>query len=108
MFKRITGIIIWSGIPVIATAATVAAFIMPAHAAVKPVNWTARTCSAFATWERHPTTGHLDTLVTDSLHVSWRYLGNDVWGLYADVRTGSVKYVDTDKQYVAQDCYGGL
>ena len=81
---------------------------LAAHAAVKPVNWTARTCSAFATWERHPTTGHLDTLVTDSLHVSWRYLGADVWGLYADVRTGSVKYVDTGKQDIAQDCYGGL
>ena len=81
---------------------------LAAHAAVKPVNWTARTCSAFSAWERHPTMAHLDTLVTDSLHVSWRYLGNDVWALYADVRSGSVKYVDTDKQYVAQDCYGGL
>jgi hypothetical protein len=73
-------------------------------AANAATDWQARTCAAFAAWEAHPTAGNLRTLGTDSFNVPWRYLGNDVWGLVSDVRSGSVKYVKSDERYVSQDC----
>ena len=95
--KRITAGIAAAGI-------AVTAFALPAHAATVPVNWHQRTCTAFGRWQAHPTTARLDTLAADSFHVPWRYLGADVWGMYSDVRSGSVKYVHSDVRYVAEDC----
>ncbi len=101
MFKRITAGIAAAGI-------AVTVFALPASASARPApSWTARTCSAFTAWERHPGTARLDTLASDSFHVPWRYLGVDVWGLYSDVRSGSVKYVHSDVRYVAEDCSNG-
>ena len=62
------------------------------------------TCKAFSAWERHETAGNLRRLAADSFSVPWRYLGDDVWGLYADVRSGSVKYVHADIRYIQEDC----
>jgi hypothetical protein len=70
------------------------------------VNWHQRTCSAFTAWDRHRTAGRLDTLTADSFHVPWKYLGEDVAGLYRDVRGGKVKYLGDDATYVNQDCGG--
>lgn len=97
---------------VLAVAALFAFGTVPAHAAVvngqpAAMSWSERTCHAFSAWERHPSAGRLDTLASDSLHVPWRYLGADVWGLVSDVRSGSVKYVSDDEQYIYQDCNNG-
>jgi hypothetical protein len=97
------------------TAAAVAAvaglLVMPAHAAqARPaVNWTARTCAAVTAWERHPAPGRLVTLAADSLRVPWKYLGEDAWQLYRDVRVEGPggKYVSDDEQYLYNDCHGG-
>jgi hypothetical protein len=90
-----------------AAAITVTAYAIPAHASARPVNWAQRTCTAFAAWGRHPTTANLDTLASDSFRVPWRYLGNDIWALYSDVRSGSVKYVSDDEQQTYTDCHNG-
>ena len=101
MIKRILAGIAAAGI-------TVTAFAVPASASVKPApNWTGRTCSAFSRWEGHPTAGNLVRLATYSLHVPWRYLGADVWGLYSDVRSGSVTYIPDDEGYIFGDCHNG-
>ncbi len=101
MIKRITAGIVAAGI-------AVTAFALPAQASTRPApSWAGRTCSAFTAWEHKPTTARLDTLASDSFHVPWRYLGVDVWGLYSDVRSGSVKYVRSDVRYVAEDCSNG-
>ena len=83
---------------------------MASHAATAPVSWEQRTCSAFTAWQAHPTTGRLDTLVTDSLHLPRGYLAADVLELGAAVQAAKPKqhHIDTSAEYVAQDCYGGL
>jgi hypothetical protein len=100
MIKRITAGIAAAGI-------AVTAFALPASAAARPVhvNWTARTCSAFAAWERKPSTVRLDTLAADSFHVPWKYLGDDVASLYVAVRGHGDR--DLAVQYVYEDCNNG-
>ena len=71
----------------------------------KPVNWTARTCSAFAAWQHKPTTANLDRLVTDSFHVPARYLGQDIASLYSAVLNHGDR--DLAGQYVYEDCHNG-
>ena len=85
------------------TAATSSA----ASAEVASVNWTARTCSAFAAWQRHHTTSRLDAMLTDSEHVTWKYLGQDAAALYADVRGHSRKYLGDDIHNLVDDCHPG-
>ena len=87
---------------------------LAAHAAVKPApSWEQRTCSAFAAWERHPTTARLARLAADSVHVPVRQLGGDVWNLVGDVehaRAGdkpSALYVSDDEQQTFTDCHNG-
>ena len=100
MIKAITAGIAAAGI-------AVTVFALPASASTTPPSWTQRTCSAFAAWEKRPSNANLVTLASDSLHAPWRYLGNDVWGLYSDVRSGSVKYVSDDEQQTYTDCHNG-
>jgi hypothetical protein len=88
-------IVIAAGLPALA--------IVPAQASAG-VTATARTCSAFRTWDEHRTAANLDTLAADSFGAPWRYVGYDVWGLYADVRSGSVKYITADVRYLTGDC----
>ena len=71
----------------------------------KPVNWTARTCSAFSAWQHKPTAAHLDRLVTDSFHVPARYLGQDVASLYDAILNHGDR--DLADQYVYEDCNHG-
>jgi hypothetical protein len=90
----------------VVTAATAAAVLTGgtvAHATTG-TNWTAKTCSAFSTWERHQTMGNLDAMMSDSFNVPWKYLGSDVASLYTDVRGNSTKYIVNDEKYVAEDC----
>lgn len=88
-----------------AVAAVALAGVTVTGASAAPaVNWTARTCAAATAWEHHRTAADLDTLAADSFHVTWRYLGYDVWGLFADVRSGSVKYISADVRYLTADC----
>ena len=90
----------------IAAAGLTATLALPAQASVKPASWTQRTCTAFAAWEKHPSTARLVTLGTDSLHVSWKYLGGDVWQLVNDVHA-QPKYLSDDEQYIYEDCHNG-
>ena len=76
-------------------------------AAYTSPNWTAKTCSAFATWQRHKTTGNLDAMMTDSEHVAWKYIGEDVTGVYRDIRSGKTKYLVDDVHYLVTDCHPG-
>ena len=69
------------------------------------VNWEQRTCSAFATWQRHPTSGNLDAIMADSFRVTWKYVGEDAADLYSDVRAG--KDDSTAVQYFFEDCHNG-
>ena len=81
--------------------------VAPAQASVvrpQAVNWTQRTCAAERAYVQHPTTARLDVMAADSFHVPWRYVGQDAWGLYSDVRSGSTKYVSKDESYFASDC----
>ena len=73
-------------------------------AADASVSWTARTCAAEQLYVKHPATVNLDTMVTDSFHVPWKYVGEDASGLYADVRGGKTKYISKDEKYFAEDC----
>src|ERR1700760_3474225 len=70
------------------------------------VNWTQKTCGAFAVYEHHQTTGNLDALVADSLRLPHGYLAADVAGLLADSVTAKpkAKYITKDVRYVAGDC----
>jgi hypothetical protein len=95
---------------VVAAVAVAGLLVMPAHAAqARPaVNWTARTCSAFAAWERHPAPGRLVTVAADSLRVPWKYLGEDVWQLIYDAHAHPAWVVGgTAEQYVYEDCHDG-
>ena len=86
------------------------AVAQPAHAATTTApDWAQRTCTAFAAWQEHPTSANLVTLGTDSLHVPWKYLGEDVWQLVRDVRAEGPhgKYVSDSAQYAYQDCHDG-
>ena len=89
------------------TFGSVAAHAAAVNGQPAAMSWSERTCHAFSAWERHPSAGRLDTLGADSLHVPWRYLGADVWGLVSDVRSGSVKYVSDDETYIYEDCNNG-
>ena len=103
MIKYITAGIAAAGL-------AVTAFALPASASThKPVNWTARTCSAFRTWDRHRSEGRLAVLVVDSTHLGRSYLKADVGQLYADASSPSkkaAKYLGDDATYVNQDCGG--
>jgi hypothetical protein len=77
-----------------------AALVSPAH----HVNWTARTCVAFSTYEHHKSTANLITMLIDSTHVPFKYLGWDVAQLYVDARSGT-KYADDDRQQAFSDCH---
>ena len=73
-------------------------------------NWPERTCAAFATWERHPSLGRLETAVADSFHLKGRsYLAADLGQLWADSVSprSNQQYVDIDRQYVDEDCHNG-
>jgi hypothetical protein len=83
---------------------TFTAGTLTAPPASASVSWTARTCAAEQAYAAHPTVANLDAMAADSFHVSWRYVGQDAWGLYSDVRSGSVKYVKADERYFRQDC----
>lgn len=101
MIKAITaGVAIAAGLTGLALA-------VPAQAGT-PVNWTARTCAAFATWDHNPTAGNLAALGRTSTRAPWKYLGGDVWQLYGDVRADGMsgKYVRKDRQFVRIDCSG--
>jgi predicted component of type VI protein secretion system len=74
--------------------------------AATPVNWHQRTCAAFTAWDRHRTAAGLDTLTADSFRVPWKYLGEDVAGLYRDVRSGKTSRLGDDATWVNQDCGG--
>ena len=106
MIKAITAGIAAAGI-------AVTVFTLPASASTTPPSWTQRTCSAFAAWERHPTTARLARLAADSVHVPVRPLGGDVWNLVGDVehaRAGdkpSALYVSDDEQQTYTDCNNG-
>ena len=95
-----------------ATTASTTAMLMPALEAAGELrpDWTGRTCSAFSRWQHKPTTGHLDTLVRDSLHLPHGYLAADVLELGAAVMAAKPRqhHIDTSAEYVAQDCFGGL
>lgn len=73
-------------------------------AAVSVPSPSARTCEAFATWNAHRTTAHLDALMTGSESVPWKHLGDDVTQLYSGVREGDAKYVAYAVKYVKADC----
>lgn len=97
---------------VLAVVALFAFGTVPAHAATvngqpAAMSWSERTCQAVSAWERHPTAARLDTLASDSMHVAWRYLGEDVWSLVHDVRGGQVKFVTDDETYTYEDCNNG-
>ena len=70
------------------------------------VDWAARTCSAERAYVAHPTSARLDVMAVDSFRAPWRSVGRDAWGLYSDVRSGSVKYVRADEGYFRADCPG--
>lgn len=105
--------------PIGAAAPASVAYLMPAvqaaeqlrpadittAAMVSTVNWTDVTCHAFASWERHPAAARLDRLMISSLHVPWKYLGEDVDYLYRAARAG--KDTDVAVQYLYADCNDG-
>lgn len=66
---------------------------------------TAQLCSDFATWQRHPTTGNLDAVMTGSFDVAWKYVGEDAADLYRAVRSGQDD--STAVQYFYEDCNNG-
>lgn len=69
------------------------------------VNWVKETCTAEQAWVHHPTTANLDTMAADSFSAPWRFVGDDAWGLYSDVRSGAPgKYIKADEKYFGQDC----
>lgn len=89
-----------------AAVAIVALLSVTASASASPaINWKANTCEAFSHWEHSRTTANLDRMATYSLHVPWRYVGEDAWGLTGDIRSGApAKYVKADIRYFTQDC----
>lgn len=89
---------------VLVAASLTAAFTAGTSPASASVNWTARTCAAEQAWVKHPSTANLDVMAEDSFRAPWRYVGDDAWGLYSDVRSGSAKYVKADIGYFRQDC----
>ena len=88
-----------------------AVFALPAQASThKPPTWTQRTCTAFSAWERHPSLDRLETAVSDSFRIRGRsYLAADLGQLWADSVSpkSNAQYVDTDRQYVYEDCHNG-
>lgn len=85
-----------------AVAGSVATGLPSAQAATTPA---ARTCAAYRTWVAHPSTGRLNTMLTDSETAPWKYVGEDAVGLYKDVRRGAAaSYITKDKAYFAKDC----
>ena len=69
------------------------------------VNWQARTCAAERAWAARPSYGRLVVVLADSVHVPWRYVGQDAAGLYGDVRSKApAKYLLADERYFAADC----
>jgi hypothetical protein len=77
-------------------------------AAVKPaVNWTQRTCTAFAAYQAHPSSAAFRVLVTDSAYLPKSYLKADVLQWAADSASPSPKaavYAAKDPVYVGEDC----
>jgi len=102
MIKRILAGIAAAGI-------TVTALALPAHASTRPVNWTQRTCNAFAAYESHPGKLALERVVADSFHVSGYGkpgLASDIGQLWADSAGGGRKYLPADNEYIRDDCGG--
>lgn len=73
--------------------------------ASEPVDWQARTCADAQSYLAHPTTGRLDTMVTDSVHLGKRWTAADIGMLYADTVSphSKVRYVTLDRRDVASD-----
>ena len=64
-----------------------------------------RTCAAYTAYVHHPSTGRLDTMLTDSENTPYKYIGEDAVGLYKDVRSGAAaSYITKDKGYFSKDC----
>ena len=68
-------------------------------------SWSQRTCAAYQAYVRHPSTGRLDAMLTDSENAPYKYVGEDAIGLYKDVRSGAAaSYITKDKGYFSKDC----
>ena len=97
-----------AGLAVMAILAGGGGYATANAATVRPaVNWTQRTCSAFAAYQAHPSTAGFRVLVTDSTYLPKSYLKADVLQWAADVSSPSpkaVKYAAKDPGYVSQDC----
>lgn len=84
------------------TAATTTAKIKP--------NWQARTCDAFAGYQKHHDATDFRNMVVNSTYLPKSYLRADVAQLYADVSSPSstaAKYVSDDEQFLYEDCNNG-
>jgi hypothetical protein len=82
-------------VPIAAHAATVAA----------PPSWAHRTCWAEQSYVQHPSVVALNTMLTASEHVTWKYIGKDAAGLYTAVRGGKpATTISRDEAYMSQDC----
>jgi hypothetical protein len=67
-------------------------------------SWSQRTCAAYQAYVRHPSTGRLDAMLTDSENAPYKYVGEDAIGLYKDVRAGDTSYIAKDEGYFTKDC----
>jgi hypothetical protein len=104
--KRGLGIAIFA---LSAVAAGIAALIILPGNAQASATPAARTCSAFATWEKHPATANIDAMMADTFTMTWsgdsKYVGSDAASLYGDWRSGAkAKYVNDDVKYMREDC----
>jgi hypothetical protein len=95
----------------ITAALTLTALALPAAAcasapegSLTPQSVTA--CHDFDVFRAHPSAASAEAMMSASLHVTWKYLGGDIWQLYGDWRAdgNNGKYVARDEKYVAQDC----
>ena len=79
----------------------------PAHAATvhRPVNWTARTHTAFNAWDKHRTLANLNTLTVDATHLPVSWLRTDVLLLSADASSPGAKpvFISEDAKFVELD-----
>ena len=94
----------------IAALVTIGSVTQAGAATVKaPVNWTEATCHAAVEYQSHGTTYALDRLITAAAHLPKSYLKADVLQLAADASSPRAQagYIDTDRQYVYEDCNNG-
>jgi hypothetical protein len=106
--KRGLGIAIFA---LSAVAAGIAALIFLPGNAQASATPAARTCSAFAAWEKHPATANIDAMMADTFAgAGWtaspgKYVIGDAASLYGDWRSGAAsKYVNNDVKYMRADC----